>query len=114
MDQATRDGRDAIYQRCIWAYGFGTQMDMMIEEMSELTKAILKWRRRSELAKREGVDPVTEVYNLRQDIIDEIADVRIMCRQMEIGFHAEKEVEDRITYKVNRQRGRLEGEFGEL
>lgn len=43
------------------------------------------------------------------DIIDELADVRIMCRQMELLFQAEDEVERRIDFKVDRQIKRLEG-----
>lgn len=40
--------------------------------------------------------------------IDELADVRIMERQMEILFQCEEEVERRIDFKVQRQKGRLE------
>ena len=71
---------------------------MMIEEMSELTKALLKWRR------AKGA----ELTATRDCIIDELADVRIMARQMEILFQAEDEVERRIDFKVQRQSKRLE------
>lgn len=37
--------RDSVYRRCISEYGTQPQVDMCIEEMSELTKALLKWRR---------------------------------------------------------------------
>ena len=70
----------------------------MIEEMSELTKALLKWRR------AKGA----ELTAARGCIIDELADVRIMARQMEILFQAEDEVERRIDFKVQRQSKRLE------
>lgn len=92
-------------------YGTHPQVDMMIEEMSELTKALLKWRRKFALAKGENVNPTngdTDLFNARTDIIDELADVRIMCRQMEILFQAEDEVERRIDFKVDRQIKRLD------
>lgn len=89
---------DMIFRRCICDYGAQAQVDVAIEEMSELIKALLKWRR------AKGA----ELIKAREDIIDEIADVRIMCRQMEILFQAEWEVEHRIDFKVDRQRKRLE------
>jgi len=92
------EGRDAVYRRCICEYGTQPQIDMALEEMSELTKALLKWRR------AEGA----ELTAARDNIVDELADVRIMCRQMEILFQAEDEVEKRIDFKVNRQRKRLD------
>lgn len=51
----------------------------------------------------------TDLCKARTDIIDELADVRIMCRQMELLFQAEDEVERRIDFKVDRQLKRLEG-----
>lgn len=92
------EGRDVVFRRCICEYGTQPQIDMAIEEMSELTKALLKWRR------AKGA----ELTAARDNIIDEIADVRAMCRQMEILFQAEDEVERRIDFKVDRQRKRLD------
>ena len=100
------ESRDAVFRRCICDYGTNTQIDIAIEEMSELTKALLKWRR------AEGA----ELTAARNCIVDELADVRIMARQMEILFQAEDEVERRIDFKVQRQAGRLdkwEAEHGE-
>lgn len=102
--------RDEVYRRCISEYGVQPQVDMCIEEMSELTKALLKWRRKFALLSGEHVNPVSEEVNLnkaREDIIDELADVRIMCRQMELLFQMENEVERRIDFKVDRQVKRL-------
>ena len=48
----------------------------------------------------------------REDIIDELADVRIMCRQMELMFQAEDEVSNRIDFKVGRQVKRLDERSG--
>lgn len=90
--------RDAVLRRCICNYGTAPQMDMAIEEMSELIKALLKWRR------AKGA----ELTTARDCIVDELADVRIMCRQMEILFQCEDEVERRIDFKVQRQSGRLD------
>ena len=96
LDNASK--RDTVLKRCICEYGAPAQVDMCIEEMSELAKALLKYRRKSALAKDKS----------RDDIIDELAGVKIMCRQMELLFQAEDAVERRMDFKINRQIGRLE------
>lgn len=95
LDNASK--RDTVLKRCICEYSAPAQVDMCIEEMSELTKALLKYRRKSGLAKDKS----------RDDIIDELAGVKIMCRQMELLFQAEDAVERRMDFKINRQIGRL-------
>ena len=89
--------RDSVFRRCILEYGANSQIDMAIEEMAELTKALLKLRREKGRNSKSLID----------DVIDEIADVRIMCRQMELLFKAEDRVEQRIDYKIKRQIKRL-------
>lgn len=90
--------RDSVFRRCILEYGANSQIDMSIEEMAELTKALLKLRREKGRNSKSLID----------DVIDEIADVRIMCRQMELLFKAEDRVEQRIDYKIKRQIKRLD------
>ena len=111
-EMARQEQHDIVYKRCICEYGTQPQIDMCIEEMSELTKALLKHRRKFALVRGENVNPTngdTDLFKARTDIIDELADVRIMCRQMELLFQAEDEVEKRIDFKVDRQLKRLEG-----
>jgi len=36
---------DDIYKKSIDTFGVKSQVDMLIEEMSELTQVLLKWRR---------------------------------------------------------------------
>lgn len=83
-------------QLIIDTYGTKTQIDMAIEECSELTKALLKARR--------GNDEPTV---LRDAIIDEIADVTIMLEQLKIIYNCTEAVNNRIEYKINRQIERL-------
>ena len=85
----------AVFNECIEKYGAEAQIDMAIEEMSELTKALLK--------KRRGKGSVI-------DITDEMADVRIMLKQLEMIFDNKAEVEERAEYKVSRQKQRLKKE----
>lgn len=63
-----------IMRDAIETYGIPAQTDMMIEEMSELTKALLKLRR----VRGCGLeDPLA-----RNAVLEEMADVGIMLRQM--------------------------------
>lgn len=95
--------RDEVFARCLRTYGERPQADMAIEEMSELTKALLKMRRTS----KDGIPAA------RAAIIDELADVRIMERQMELLYKCEGEVEERIDFKVQRQLNRLNSKEAE-
>lgn len=85
-------------------YGNDPQMDMAIEECSELIKALLKYRRKSKSDSATG----EEMAELREAIIDEIADTKIMLAQMEILFGCAGEVETHIKRKIKRQIDRLE------
>lgn len=64
LDNANK--RDIVLKRCIYEYGAPAQVDMCIEEMSELAKALLKYRRKSALVKGKNVNPTSEVINLSE------------------------------------------------
>lgn len=75
-------------------YGTPAQLDMAIEECSELINAIEKFRRGR-----------VEV----KDVVTEIADVQIMCAQLEIIFGgSSKIVEMERARKMDRLRTRLD------
>ena len=84
-----------IFKSAVYWYGKEAQTDMMIEEMAELTKAILNERR--------GRD---------HNIAEEMADVRIMLAQMEIIFQNAGEVEQKFREKVTRLDRRLQERRG--
>ena len=84
------------YEKAIEHFGKVPQMVKAIEEMGELS---------TEIARN-----IIGVYPADDELIDEVADVTIMMRQLSIIF-GEKAVEDRIEYKLTRLKGRME--FGE-
>jgi hypothetical protein len=88
--------RTEILQKAIKKYGVNNQCDVWIEEMSELTKELLKLRRESTQA---------GFQKRRENIKEEIANVQIMLDQMRIIFGDTSEQEE---FKVNRLRERLE------
>lgn len=84
-----------IFKSAVHWWGKEAQTNMMIEEMAELTKAILNERR--------GRD---------HNIAEEMADVRIMLAQMEIIFQNAREVEQRFREKIARLDQRLQERRG--
>lgn len=82
--------------RNIEHFGTSVELDKAKEECGELIEQI-------ELAK-EGAASL-------ENIIDEIADVKVMLAQLEIIFDCSGAVEDRVEYKINRQMERIEKEL---
>ena len=89
-----------VLKAAISTYGKEAQVDMAIEEMSELTKALLKYRRSKNTT---GI----EYGKLRSNIIEEAADVLIMVVQILIMYDKDGECQAEVDYKVNRLYERL-------
>ena len=86
-----------LINECVRIYGKYSQVDMAIEEMSELTKALLKERRGDTDNEKKAADHIAE----------EIADVIIMLEQLMIIFDNTEEIQKQIYYKLERQGNRL-------
>ena len=86
-------------EKVICKYGKKSQQDMAMEEMSELTKALLKLRR------AENGQHVLDM-ELRA-VFEEIADVEIMIEQLKIMFNCESDVESWKEEKLQRLSKRL-------
>lgn len=80
-------------------YGVLSQVDKTVEECAELIKECSDLIKALLKARREN--------GSIENIIDEIADVTIMCEQVKLMFDCEKEVAERIDYKINRQLERI-------
>jgi NTP pyrophosphatase (non-canonical NTP hydrolase) len=66
-----------IYRAAIDKYGYASQYDMLIEEMAELTQAILKARRRSP-------------HNHTENLHEEFVDVKIVMAQIELVLNPQR------------------------
>ena len=83
-----------IYEKAINTYGESAQLDMVIEEMSELIKEICK--------KKRGKDN-------HDAIVEEIVDVEIMLEQLKIICDIDNvDLDNAKKYKINRLMARLE------
>jgi len=87
--------QDSILKTAIKQFGADNQMDMVIEECSELIKAILKYRRANTIENAE-------------EVLKETADVKIMLRQVEFIFGALRfDIDGEVNRKINRLRTKL-------
>lgn len=86
----TNESRCEIEKRAIRTYGENSQVDKAIEEMSELTKALLKYR--------VGFATLDEIR-------EEVADVQIMLEQLRMLYGSTGDME---KYKLNRLWVRME------
>ena len=85
-----------VLKQAIETYGVDAQLNVAIEEFSELTKEICKYKR--------GADN-------RSEILEEMADCYIMLEQMQFMFNLNfRTIASVMNEKVERLRGRLEGE----
>jgi NTP pyrophosphatase (non-canonical NTP hydrolase) len=102
-------GHPEVLQECIDTYGADKQIDQTIEEMSELTKALLKHRRKAIQLEGGNVNPTpgTDLTKARADILEETADVIIMLTQIIMIFGGRDFVERTIESKVDRQKKHL-------
>lgn len=93
----TTEERRALLDRAITAYGAPAQMDMAVEEMAELTKALCKVKR---------VSCAAEAKAVLKNVVEEMADVQIMLDQLRIIFGCSTaEAEE---YKLERLKKRLD------
>ncbi|MCD8084436.1 MAG: hypothetical protein LUE86_13250 [Clostridiales bacterium] len=87
--------------QAIKKYGEDAQVDIAIEEMSELTKALLKYRR---ARKKPTGNLSLELANIHE----ETADVIIMMYQMLMIYGGEDVVQEIISQKIKRLAKRLD------
>lgn len=93
----TAEERRALLDRAITTYGAPAQMDMAVEEMAELTKALCKVKR---------VSCAAEAKAVLENVVEEMADVQIMLDQLRIIFcRSTAEAEE---YKLERLKKRLD------
>ena len=89
---------ESIMRQAIETYGVQAQCDVAIEEMAELTKAIVKIRR--------VADDYGKTQAALDNLLEEIADVDIMIDQLKIMW-GPKQVEEYRHQKLERLERRL-------
>lgn len=88
-----KKGNNELYQRCIDKWGIGLQMNMLIEESSELITVISRIMR--------GRDKILN------NLIEEIADVELLLGQIKYVYNIEEMVLIEKDRKIERLEKRL-------
>lgn len=78
-------------------YGFSNQLQMLVEEMAELTQAICKYKR---------FENAKERVDIFENLIEEVADVEIVLSQIKM-LVGEKAVNKKVEEKIARQLKRI-------
>lgn len=100
MNKFEYEERKTVYEHAVDKYGIKPQMLMVIEEMSELTKAICKFFRvPGYLEPDEGVIDA---------IAEETADVTIMLEQLRLILGINDNVCEHMDQKIERLAERLD------
>lgn len=89
------------YKDFLDAFGADAQLNFAIEEMSELTKAICKYKRKINACSKE------EEKKLMKDMIEEIADVKICIEELIYMFDCLDEVTKVEDFKFARGKERV-------
>ena len=81
-------------------YGLEVQMQQLIEEMAELTQAICKYFRIH--GQGQAVSKKLSSYDIEQNLVEELADVKLVLDQVVFLLACEDEVQEVMKQKVNR------------
>ena len=93
------EDRKELYAAAADAWGVSAQLTMLAEEAAELTVAALHCLRTAKDRKEA-----------RQELVSELADVRIMTEQIIYLFELEREVRAVEDFKLGRLHGRVQRE----
>lgn len=97
-----------IFRKAVAVYGAEPQVDQALEELSELIKALLKYRR-AENGLAATVTSLDKLEELRKDIVEEIGDVEVMLQQLRLIYHIEEsEVDSSKNFKTARLASRID------
>lgn len=100
MNKFEYEERKKVYEHAIDKYGIKPQMMMVIEEMSELTKAICKFFRVPGY-----MEPDADIIDA---IAEETADVTIMLEQLRLILGINDNVCEHMDQKIERLAERLD------
>lgn len=92
-----------LLERVITANGMNKQLDVAIEELSELIQAICKIKRRDSLS--------NESFAVKGNLAEEMADVEIILAELKLLFDNEDDVKECKNYKLDRLEKRLNEKY---
>jgi hypothetical protein len=100
-DIISRDPRFKIANH----YGLEAQLQQLIEEMAELTQAVCKHRRIN--GEGQPVSPDLKSYDVAENLIEEIADVKLVLEQVIFLMEIDEDVKEWMDRKIERTLERI-------
>lgn len=94
-----------ILQKAIDTYGQQAQIEMLVEEASEVIQAVQKLKRAFE-SKVVGIEYNIKLKASNGHLMEELADLQIMLDQMYLIFPKE-EIDEYREQKINRLKERI-------
>lgn len=92
-----------LLEKAIAINGTNTQLDVAIEELSELLQAICKIKRRDSIS--------NESFAVKGNLAEEMADVEIILAELKLLFDNEGDVKEWKNYKLDRLEKRLNEKY---
>lgn len=86
-------------------YGLEPQMQQLIEEMSELTQAICKHKRKN--GDGQPLSDAIAARHVEENLIEELADVKLVLEQVIFLLRAESDVQKVVNQKIERTLERI-------
>lgn len=100
----TQEEKKGVLEAIVAHYSADSRTDLAVEEMAELTKALLKHR-------RAAGEPERTLALM--SVCEEMADVLIMIEQLKLVLHLNDDlIADWVDKKLARQMERMEKESG--
>ena len=109
MDPGQRDRIDRRVKEIANYHGTNNQEDQLIEEMAELTQAIIKMRRIVKFGTLH--DKNTTPKKCLDNMVEEMADVKLVLDQLIYLLDAGEEVQDIMEQKIEREICRITPAF---
>ena len=98
MNQQKIKEQNEVIDLAVQHFGVERQLDKVIEEMSELSQALLKWKWRYE----NGVK-IKDQKQLRLKLLDEFVDVSVTLRQLKrVMEFSQKDIDNLSELKITR------------
>lgn len=86
-------------------YGLNLQMEQLIEEMSELTQAICKYKRKH--GEGQSISDMVTYGRVEENLIEELADVKLVLGQVIHLLDCDDTVQEIMEQKINRTLKRI-------
>lgn len=88
-----------VFKKAVKCYGERYQISKAMEEMAELTQQLCKYQ--------QAVFDKRDTKDIQINVVDEIADVLIVCESLKVIFERDRNLKQRLNFKIVRLDSRV-------